>query len=130
MNKPRRYKIAPKAERQVEENKEILGRTRKKNEMVLAAKAKAKARTVCGHEPGCVPMPFMGYITWTDPQRKPDVFALRICCTPDGEFANVCMKIPTRDVASLELRPARRPMNDRAGHVADAIRLAGGDTTA
>ena len=124
-DKPRRYKIRSKAERQIEaaeESKELLRRKKR-------VRAAPQAKTMCGHEPGCVPMPFMGYITWTDPQRKPDVFALRICCTPDGEFANICMKIPTRDVASIELRPARRPMHDRAGHVADAIRLADRNAT-
>lgn len=99
-----------------------------------ARKPKSSGRrkaSVCGHDPelGCVPKPFMGLIRWTDPQREPDMFHMRVCCTNDGEFAHICMKIPTREIASIELRPARRPMDDHKGNVEDGIRLAGGDTT-
>ncbi len=113
-----RHKVPSKAERERQRQASTPKR------VVRKAKKPAK-QSVCGHDPalGCAPKPFMGLIRWTDPKREPDMFTMRVCCTQEGEFAHICMKIPTRGMASIELRPARRPMGDHKGNVADAIKL-------
>lgn len=122
MKDDRRHKVPSKSEREAQAQAKV---TRKAARKPARRRAASKG-TVCGHDrsDGCAAKPFMGLIRWTDPTREPDMFAMRVCCTGDGEMAHICMKIPTREIASIELRPARRPMTDHAGHAEDAVRLA------
>lgn len=138
-DRPRRHKVSPRAAREVENERERREFLRQKQEALKIQKEEHDAwererrltrpcKNPCLHE-RCTPMPFMGYITWTDPLKKPDVFAMKVCCTPDGELATIHMTIPTRDIASIELRPARRPMHDHKGNAEDGIRLANRDAS-
>ena len=66
----------------------------------------------------------MGFVTWTDPLRKPEMFVMEAPFDHETESACVHLDFNLRSVASIELRPARRPLKDTAGVVADALRLA------
>ncbi len=66
----------------------------------------------------------MGFVNWTDPMRKPELFVLEAPYNPETESACLHLDIKLRSVASIEVRPARRPLKDTAGVVADALRLA------
>lgn len=66
----------------------------------------------------------MGFVNWTDPMRKPEIFVLEAPYNPETESACLHLDIKLRSVASIEVRPARRPLKDTAGVVADALRLA------
>ncbi len=66
----------------------------------------------------------MGFVNWTDPLRKPEMFVIEAPFNPETESACLHLDINLRSVASIEVRPARRPLKDTAGVVADALRLA------
>lgn len=66
----------------------------------------------------------MGFVNWTDPLRKPELFVVQAPFNPETESACLHLDINLRSVASIEVRPARRPLKDTAGVVADALRLA------
>lgn len=69
-------------------------------------------------------MELMCLVSWTDPLRAPDAFYVNARYDPESELASMSLDINLRQVASLEIRPARRPLTDKAGVVVDAIRLA------
>lgn len=66
----------------------------------------------------------MGIVTWTDPMRPPEMFVLKAPFDPKAETAHLVFDLKLRSVASIEIRPARRPLKDTAGAIADGIRLA------
>lgn len=66
----------------------------------------------------------MGFVSWTDPLRKPELFLIHAPFNPETESACLHLDINLRSVASIDVRPARRPLKDTAGVVADALRLA------
>jgi hypothetical protein len=69
-------------------------------------------------------IPLMGILTWTDLRKEPLAFVLDVPYDSDSESAEVRIMVRLRSVASIELRPVRRPLSDVDGQVADAVRLA------
>ncbi len=74
-------------------------------------------------------VPIMGVVTWTDPQKKPEAILLEVEYDPRDDRGDIFLSVNLRSVASIELRPFRRPLLDDegrvdSGHVEDAMRLA------
>jgi len=88
------------------------------------SRADKKVEKVEAKKPEVPSMPLMGIVTWTDPLKQPLWFELEAPFDPETEAAQVVLSIRLRSVASIELRPARRSMQDIEGHASDAVRLA------
>lgn len=70
---------------------------------------------------------FMGFVRFTDPMKRPEMFVIDAPFDPKSESAVVHLVVNLRSVSTVELRPARRPLKDTAGTIADGIRLANTD---
>lgn len=75
-------------------------------------------------EAGQQTIKLMGFVRWTDPLRAPEAFIIDAPFNQQAETACVHLDVNLRSVASIEIRPARRPMNDIKGVIEDALRLA------
>src|SRR5579883_1267245 len=62
-------------------------------------------------------IPLMGILTWTDSRKEPLAFVLDVPYDSDSESAEVRIMVRLRSVASIELRPVRRPLSDVDGQV-------------
>ncbi len=71
----------------------------------------------------CQRVQVLGLVTWTEPMLKPAMVVLETDGVGD-DTAKISLAVNFRNVASIELRALRTPMDDVASQVADAERLA------
>lgn len=83
-----------------------------------------RKRKQCSRVPEEATTEVMGFVRWTDPLRPPSIFKIDAPFDAEAETACVHLDVNLRSVSSIEIRPARRPMNDLKGVVEDALRLA------